>query len=151
MTPIFLPGCARRIRDAIQGATNGLSVRWQMLTRADLTATGGTAALREDGKVLHARILAAAGARFETASAQLPEDGVNEPNPGFAFLQMNTSAPDSGQLTVEIELQPETAANKSESIPPARCTSASRKEAGRSDQSCRHLRCMSHGPSSTRQ
>jgi hypothetical protein len=95
-----------RIRDDIQGATNGLPVCWQMLTRAAITLKGDTAELRQDGKILHARIVAPADARFETASAQPADDGVNQPNPGFTLLQVKLVAPASGHLTVEIELHP---------------------------------------------
>lgn len=96
-----------RIRDEIQGATNGLSVRWQMLTRANITLQGDTAVLRQDGKNLQARIVSPAGARFESASAQPPKDGVNQPNPGFSLLQVNTRVPAAGNLSVEVELQPQ--------------------------------------------
>ena len=96
-----------RIRDEIQGATNGLSVRWQMLTRAAITLNGDAAALRQDGKIMQARILSPAGARFETASAQPPDDGVNQPNPDFNLLQVNVSVPASGNQSLAIELRPE--------------------------------------------
>ena len=50
-----------------------------------------------------------AGARFEIASAQPPDDGVNAANPNARILAVNTSVPASGKLTVEIELQPDSA------------------------------------------
>ena len=77
-----------------------------MLTRAAITLKGDTAELRQDGKILHARIVAPADARFETASAQPADDGVNQTNPGFTLLQVKLVAPASGHLTVEIELHP---------------------------------------------
>lgn len=93
------------IRDEIQGATSGLSVRWQMLTRATITLNGNTAELRQDGKKLLARILSPAGAEFAIGSAQPPDDGVNQPNPGFSLLQVNGVAPAAGNIDVAIELQ----------------------------------------------
>ena len=94
------------IRDDIHGATNGLTVRWQMLTLAAISPAGDTAVLRQGGKVLRARVLSPAGASFAKASAQPPDDGVNQPNPGYTFLQLETTIPATGNLTVEVELQP---------------------------------------------
>jgi hypothetical protein len=96
-----------RIRDEIQGATNGLSVRWQMLTRAAITLKDAAAVLRQDGKIMQARVLSPAGARFAIGSAQPPDDGINQPNPGFSLLQVNVAVPAPGNLRVQIELQPE--------------------------------------------
>lgn len=97
------------IRDEIAGAAKGLDVRWQMLTRADIDLTRNEAVLRQDGKILRARIVAPTDARFEKAAAEPPTDGVNEPNPGFALLQVNTKVPESGDISIEIELQPDPA------------------------------------------
>jgi hypothetical protein len=97
------------IRDEINGAAAGLAVRWQMLTRADMKIENSQAWLKQNGKVLLAKIISPAGAQFEKASAQPPDDGVNEANPGYAMLQLNTVVPATGNLTVEIELQPEMA------------------------------------------
>jgi hypothetical protein len=95
------------IRDEISGADAGLSVRWQMLTRADIQIENGHATLHQNGRTLRAKIISPAGAEFEKASAQPPDDGVNKANPGYAMLQLNTIVPVSRNLTVEIELRPE--------------------------------------------
>ena len=94
-----------RIRDEVQGAASGLDVRWQMLTRAEITLNGDVAVLKQDGKTLKASILSPAGAKFAQGSAQPPEDGVNQRNPGFSLLQVNAAVPASGRLMLEIELQ----------------------------------------------
>ena len=94
------------VRDDLAAAKPGLSVRWQMLTRASVSASGNQATLRQNGRLLSAKILAPAGARFESADAQPPEDGVNARNPGVRILLVNTSIPATGNLTVEIELEP---------------------------------------------
>ena len=98
-----------RVRDEIQGAASGLPVCWQMLTRATITIKDGAATLHQGGKTMQARILSPAGAKFVTADPQPPDDGVNQPNPGFTLLRVNAAVPDSGSLILEIELQPETA------------------------------------------
>lgn len=94
------------IRDVITGAKPGLSVRWQMVTRADIRLDGSRAELRQEGRVLRAQILSPAGAQFATASAQPPEDGVNQPNPNTRILVVDAPVPASGELNLEIRLQP---------------------------------------------
>ncbi len=95
-----------QVRDEIAGAKPDLTVRWQMMTHAEIQTQGGQATLRQDGKVLVAKILSPASAHFEAVSAQPPDDGVNEPNRGAHILAVNASVPTSGELVVEIELQP---------------------------------------------
>ena len=94
------------IRDDIATASPGLTVRWQMVTHAKISADQNTATLRLAGKSLTAKIISPAGATFEIASAQPPDDGVNEPNPNTQILVVNTAVPAAGNLTLEIELQP---------------------------------------------
>jgi hypothetical protein len=94
------------IRDDIVAAKPDLSVRWQMVTHAKISVDQSTATLRQAGKSLTAKILSPAGATFEIASAQPPDDGVNEPNPNTQILVVSTAVPATGNLTLEIELQP---------------------------------------------
>jgi hypothetical protein len=94
------------IRDDIATASPGLTVRWQMVTHAKISVDQSTATLRQAGKSLTAKILSPAGATFEIASAQPPDDGVNEPNPNTQILVVSTAVPATGNLTLEIELQP---------------------------------------------
>jgi hypothetical protein len=100
------------IRDDIVAAKPDLSVRWQMVTHAKISVNNNEATLRQDGKTLSAKILSPAGAKFEIASAQPPEDGVNQRNPNTQILAVNAAVPATGNLTVEIQLQPGTAASK---------------------------------------
>ena len=99
-----------RVRDEISSAKPGLSVRWQMLTRAKISVNNSQATLQQGDKTLTAKIISPSGARFEIASAQPPDDGVNQPNPNAQILAMNAAVPASGNLAVEIQLQPEAAA-----------------------------------------
>jgi len=94
------------VRDTIAAAQPGLSVRWQMLTHTKITVNNNSATLQQDGRTLAAKILSPAGAHFEIASAQPPDDGVNQPNANSQMLAVNTSVPASGNLTIEIQLQP---------------------------------------------
>lgn len=99
------------VRDEIAGAKPGLSVRWQLATRAEIGLNRNTATLRQEGKTLAAKIISPAGAHFEIASAQPPDDGVNEPNPDTQMLAVNLAVPASGNLSLEIQLQPGPAAS----------------------------------------
>ena len=95
------------IRDDIVAAKSGLSVRWQMVTHTKISTNNNQATLQQDGRTLAVKILSPSGAHFEIASAQPPDDGVNQPNPNSQILVVNTTVPAAGNLTVEIELQPE--------------------------------------------
>ena len=108
VTRRFAVGSNRSVRvcDEIAGAEPGLSVRWQMVTKADIQIKKGGAVLRQDGQVLAAKIVSPAGAEFEIASAQPPDDGVNQRNPNARLLALEVIVPDSGKLTLEIQLQP---------------------------------------------
>ena len=97
------------IHDTITGAQPGLSVRWQMLTRTKISVNDNEATLSQGDKRLKAKILSPSEAHFEIASAQPPDDGVNQPNPNAQILAVKTAVPASGNLTVEIQLQPESA------------------------------------------
>ena len=96
------------IRDDITGAKPGLSVRWQMVTHTKISVEKNQATLQQEGKTLSAKILSPAGASFEIASAQPPQDGVNQPNRDSQILAVNAVVPASGNLTVEIQLQSKT-------------------------------------------
>ena len=98
---------AVRVRDYVAAAKPGLSVRWQMVTHAKIGVEKDRATLRQDGKQLMATILSPTGAQFEIASAQPSDDGVNQPNPNARILAVNLNVPTSGNLLIEIELQPD--------------------------------------------
>ena len=99
------------ICDDITAAKPGLSVRWQMVTHTKINTNNNQATLQQDGRTLVAKIISPVGAHFEIASAQPPQDGVNQPNPNTQILAVNTTVPISGSLTIEIELQPKVAPN----------------------------------------
>jgi hypothetical protein len=94
------------IHDEIFGAKAGLSVHWQMVTYANIKVDKVLAQLHQNGRTLNARIISPAGAQFEIASAQPPDDGVNQRNPGAQILAVNVAVPDSGKAILEIQLEP---------------------------------------------
>lgn len=94
------------IRDEITGGKRGLSVRWQMVTRAEVRLDGTRAELRQDGRVLSAYICSQNDAHFEVAEAHPPDDGVNQPNPNTRILVINSAIPDSGEFNLAVLLKP---------------------------------------------
>jgi hypothetical protein len=95
------------IRDQLSGLKPGETVRWQMVTRSDVTLDRGHAVLRQNGKVLHAEALSPSNAKFEVVAADPPDDGVNAANPSTRILVLNLHAPADGRLRIEVELRPE--------------------------------------------
>ena len=94
------------LRDSITGAKPGLSVRWQMLTHAQINPGQQRAILTQNGKSLTAEIISPLGAHFEMASAQPPDDGVNQTNVNSRILVSTLEVPASGCLDIEVRLQP---------------------------------------------
>ena len=94
------------IHDSITGAKPGLSVRWQMLTHAQINPQQQRAILTQKGKALTAEILTPKGAYFEIVSAQPPDDGVNQTNANSQILAVNLEVPASGRLDIEVRFQP---------------------------------------------
>jgi len=78
------------IRDDVAGAKPGLSVRWQMVTHTKISVNNNQATLQQNDRTLAVKIISPVGAHFEIASAQPPDDGVNQPNPNSQILVMNT-------------------------------------------------------------
>ena len=94
------------VRDELAGLKPGSRIRWQMVTHAKVKADNQSAVLRQEGKVMQARLLLPAGAKFEVVPADPPHDGVNHPNPNTRILVMDAVVPSSGRLEIEVLLQP---------------------------------------------
>jgi hypothetical protein len=94
------------IRDELEGLKEGDSVRWAMLTRAEISisADGSQATLSESGQQLSAILQAAPGAKFESIAADPPND-YDAPNKGFRLLIANFKAPASGKIAATVTLQ----------------------------------------------
>jgi hypothetical protein len=101
---LFRPDKHMLVRDELEGLKPGDTVRWAMVTGAEITVDGPIATLARDGKTLHARLIAPAGAKFESLPADPPPDDFNAPNPGMRMLIVNATAPDSGRLNIDVQL-----------------------------------------------
>lgn len=93
------------IRDELNGLKPGTSVRWQMLTRAQVTREKTGALLRQDGKALRVTLRAPGTGGFQVSPADPPRDGVNAPNANTHILHATWTAPANGTLDIEIELR----------------------------------------------
>jgi len=103
---VFQGGRHIVIRDEIEGLRPGDSVRWAMLSKADIAIDGNCAILSEDGKQLCAGLVASIDARFEVLSAEPPDNGYDAPNSGFRLLIVNMEAPHSGRIELAVTLKP---------------------------------------------
>ncbi len=95
------------IRDHLTGLKPGAPVRWAMATRAEVEVDGREATLNQAGRTLRARLSGPSGARFSVIPADPPDDGFNAPNPGTRMLRVETPAPATGELRIEVALEPE--------------------------------------------
>jgi hypothetical protein len=93
------------IRDELSGLKPGTSVRWQMLTRAQVTPEKSTALLRQEGKALRATLRLPGSGGFQVSPADPPRDGVNAPNRKTRILHATWTAPADGTLSIEVELR----------------------------------------------
>ena len=92
------------IRDEIEGA-NG-TVRWGMVTAAEIELRGNKAALSLRGKPLTAYILEPRHGRFEILSTKPPTTR-EKPNTGTRMLAVIVAARPSKQLVIRVALTPD--------------------------------------------
>ncbi|NJK91058.1 MAG: hypothetical protein HC904_04030 [Blastochloris sp.] len=112
----FRPGHQVLLRDELEGLKAGDKVRWAMVTKAALSMQGQEVELTQNGKKLRVKVLAPAGARFESLPAEPPPDDFNQPNPGFQLLTLNLVAPETGTMEIEVLLVPGSATEVEETL-----------------------------------
>jgi hypothetical protein len=98
------------MRDEIEGLKAGDTIRWAMLTKAEVTipeaANGSEAVLREGGQQLFVRHGASVPGKFEVMAADPPDNDYDAPNPGMRLLILHLTAPESGRVNIAVTLQP---------------------------------------------
>lgn len=100
---LFVKRSAVRIADDFVELPPGATIRWQMLTQADVDREGSDIVLRRGGKSLRLSNDVAAPWKVEEASALLnPWDS---PLPGFRRVSFERSAPADGRLRWTVELK----------------------------------------------
>lgn len=103
---LFRPSQDLCIVDELEGLKPGTTVRWTMVTGAEISLDGHEAILRQDGKELYVSLTSLPGSVFHIASADPSADGFNAPNPGIQILVADITAPDSGAVRIGVMLKP---------------------------------------------
>lgn len=107
------------VRDEISGLAPAKSVRWQIVTRAQVELRGDTAVLRQNGRALTLRLLdAPAGAKFAAEPAQPPADGFNARNPGVTLVHLTFTPLGSPDASVTVQFSPGPPAGNSPAVRP---------------------------------
>jgi len=102
------------IQDELTGVKAGATVRWAMVTDTDVSVDGATATLRDHVHVLHAQLLAPAGAKFSVIPADPPKNDYDAPNPGRRILIATVPAGAGGTVRIAVWLKPSSAADLAE-------------------------------------
>ncbi|MES2462573.1 MAG: heparinase II/III family protein [Armatimonadota bacterium] len=115
---VFRPNSHTLIRDEIEGLKPGDTVRWAMLTRADVTVSddGLVATLRQSGEQLRVSLPPTAGAKWNILPADPPPNDYDAPNPGARLLVASVTVPASGTVNIAVTLQPLSPAKPSASV-----------------------------------
>ncbi|MEX2639079.1 MAG: heparinase II/III family protein [Balneolales bacterium] len=94
------------IRDELLAGPAPSTVRWQMLTEADVTITGDhTATLTKDGQQLFLQVDKPAAIKVTTWSSQ-PETDYDAPNPGTIMVGFEAEMPAGAAETLQVKLIP---------------------------------------------
>jgi hypothetical protein len=98
------PDASVAIDDHIQADDQPRSVRWGMVTRADVELGGAEAVLRQDGRTLRLRVTQPEGAQLRTFNTADPPRSYDVKNPGTRMvgLVVELDANEAKQLTVEL-------------------------------------------------
>jgi hypothetical protein len=102
------------VRDEIETLSRKASVRWNMLTSADVVIVGNDAAeLTKNGKKLIVKIKSPAGAVLKTRST-IPPHSYDAPNPGTTLLGFEIIIPADTKADLVVLLLPEGAVENGE-------------------------------------
>jgi hypothetical protein len=102
----MLPNRRILIQDELTGLQPGDEVRWAFVTGAAVTADGRHATLRQKGKALQLALGSPTEGTFEVVPADPPADGFNVPNPGVSILIAKLHPAKSGNLLIQVLIQP---------------------------------------------
>lgn len=102
------------IQDEIQAPDQPASVRWGMVTRADVALDGAQATLTQDGEQMTLQVLSPANAKLELIDFENPPHDYDERNPGVHMIAFTTELPANTAETLTIVLTPVPAPAKPE-------------------------------------
>jgi hypothetical protein len=95
------------VRDELESGADSITVRWSMVTGADITITGkNTAALKKDGKELMIQASANFPVEMKTWSTA-PKMDFDAPNPGTAIVGLEAKLPANTKCTINVLLIPQ--------------------------------------------
>jgi hypothetical protein len=96
-----------RVQDEIATLGRAASVRWAMVTSADVRIGGpGRATLRLEAKQLGLRVLEPAGVTLKIYSTNPPPSPTDAPNEGMRMIGFETSAPANHAQRIVVQLTP---------------------------------------------
>ena len=92
------------VKDVIESVAANGTIRWQMVTEADITLSGEEAILRQEGRTLRIRCMCPAHKEWSVVDISTPRRDYDAPNPGAKLLVLDftVEAGDSPQITVEL-------------------------------------------------
>ena len=101
------------VRDEIEASPNETTIRWTLLTPAQVNITGDNKVeLTKNGKKLFLQVEAPAKLAMKTWSTDPPKD-YDAPNPGTALVGFEVIIPANTKTELVVSLVPESAAKKS--------------------------------------
>jgi hypothetical protein len=107
------------VKDEIQTTGKETTIRWTMLTPAQVKITGkNTAELTKNGKRLLLQVQEPATINMKTWTT-IPPNSYDAPNPGTALVGFELVVPANTAMTITVKLIPERVRNKSNKSVPA--------------------------------
>ena len=103
------------LQDEIRNATKPATVRWAVLTAADVKVQGSTAVLKKANKALLVRVVSPANAKLKIVSTDPPHD-YDAKNPGTRLLTFEATLQPNESKTLAVDFIP---TNALSSAPPA--------------------------------
>jgi len=96
-----------RVQDEFSAPGKAVSVRWAMVTQADVKITGtGRATLAQAGKELGFRVLEPAGAQLQVLPTDPPPSRLDARNPGTRMIGFEVQVPAGQAQRIVVELLP---------------------------------------------
>jgi hypothetical protein len=103
----LLPDRSVRVQDEFTTLAKSATVRWAMVTFADMHIDGaGRAILRQEGKQLSFQVLEPAGARLEIYPTDPPPAPTDAANPGTRLLGFELKVPTGTAQRIVVQLIP---------------------------------------------
>ncbi len=104
---VALAGEAAVVQDELLGSAAAVRVRWAMVTRAAVTATGSQAQLSLQGRTFTVQVLEPAGAVVEARPLDPPPAAWDAPNPGITLVGFHTEVPPGAKVRLRVALIPQ--------------------------------------------